>query len=175
MHRRKPLRTSYNNFVGYCNDFERNIFGMITDIEKVFLQIGIQEAGLYITRFLQPKVVQKPVLKANLNVFRFAKLLLKTGPVHSYLVPQSKITSRKQKHQQSTKQRPTLRRKRSSISVNSENEAVELYHDVKALFNELKRMSDMLTESKVQIHPENQKQTKVTKVIKENKIKTQRT
>ena len=42
--------------------------GMVSDIEKAFLQVGLHEADRDVTRFLWLKDIQKPVSKDNLLV-----------------------------------------------------------------------------------------------------------
>ena len=48
--------------------------GLVSDIEKAFLQVGPHEADRGVTRFLWLKDIQKPVSKENLLVCRFKRL-----------------------------------------------------------------------------------------------------
>jgi hypothetical protein len=47
---------------------------MSSDVEKAFLQVGLQESERDVTRFLWVKDVTKPVSKDNLKVFRFRRV-----------------------------------------------------------------------------------------------------
>ena len=54
--------------------FRMKKIGLVSDIEKAFLQVGLQEADRDVTRFLWLKDIQKPVCKDNLLVCRFKRL-----------------------------------------------------------------------------------------------------
>ena len=55
--------------------FRMKKIGLVSDIEKAFLQVGLHEADRDVTRFLWLKDIQKPVSKENLLVCRFKRLL----------------------------------------------------------------------------------------------------
>ena len=54
--------------------FRMKKIGLVSDIEKAFLQVGLHEADRDVTRFLWLKDIQKPVSKDNLLVCRFKRL-----------------------------------------------------------------------------------------------------
>ena len=54
--------------------FRMKKIGLVSDIEKAFLQVGLHEADRDVTRFLWLKDIRKPVSKDNLLVCRFKRL-----------------------------------------------------------------------------------------------------
>ena len=54
--------------------FRMEKIGLVSDIKKAFLQVGLHEADRDVTRILWLKDIQKPVSKENLLVCRFKRL-----------------------------------------------------------------------------------------------------
>ena len=65
MHRQKPqlLRLRFRIYK----------VALTADIEKAFLQVGLQPADRDVTRFLWLKDPTKPLSKDNLQIYRFAR------------------------------------------------------------------------------------------------------
>lgn len=54
--------------------FRMNKVAMISDIEKAFLQVGLQKEDRDVTRFLWLKDTKQPATKENLQIYRFARV-----------------------------------------------------------------------------------------------------
>ena len=149
--------------------FRTNKIGIIADIEKAFLQIGIQEADRDVTRFLWLKDMTKPVSPENLEVFRFARLPF--GIICSPFLLGATI----QHHIENTNV-PAAEKIKDNIYVDNiitgaenEKEAIELYKGAKTLFKDASmNLREWLTSSSEvndQFEPEDRIDTKVTKVL----------
>ena len=149
--------------------FRTKKIGMIADIEKAFLQIGIHDTDRDVTRFLWLNDINKPISEDNIGVYRFARLPF--GIISSPFLLGATI----QHHMENAKN-PVANKIKDDIYVDNvitgtdkENEAVELYHNTKALFRDASmNLREWITNSKEvnsQIAPEDQIDAKVTKVL----------
>ena len=59
---------------GLLMRFRTKRIALTADIEKAFLQVGLNEAVRDVTRFLWVKDIKKPVLDTNLHVYRFTRI-----------------------------------------------------------------------------------------------------
>ena len=149
--------------------FRTKKIGLIADIEKAFLQIGIHKSDRDVTRFLWIKDVNKPVTNDNLEIFRFARIPF--GIISSPFLLGATV----QYHLENTES-PMVKKIKDNIYVdniitgcNNENEAVELYQQGKAVFKEasmnLREWLSSSPEVNRNILPEDQVESKVTKVL----------
>ena len=114
--------------------FRMKKIGLVSDIEKSILQVGLQEADRDVTRFLWLKDILKPVSKDNLLVCRFKRLPF--GIISSPFVLRATI-----KHQLEKENSATSKNIKNDFYVDNlisgadnKKDAVRLYQDVKRLF-----------------------------------------
>ena len=149
--------------------FRTKKIGIIADIEKAFLQIGIHESDRDVTRFLWLKDVNKPVTNDNLKIYRFARIPF--GIISSPFLLGATI-----QHHLEITESPIVNKIKDNIYVDNiitgcddEDEAVELYQQGKAIFkNASMNLREWLTNSPEvnnKIEPEDQIEVKVTKVL----------
>ena len=60
---------------GLLMRFGTKRIALTADIEKAFLQVGLNEADRDVTRFLWVKDIKKPPVTTNLHVYRFTRVL----------------------------------------------------------------------------------------------------
>ena len=149
--------------------FRTKKIGIIADIEKAFLQIGIHESDRDITRFLWLKDVNKPVTNNNLETYRFARLPF--GVISSPFLLGATV-----EHHLEEIESPIADQIKDDIYVDNiitgcdnEDEGIELYQQGKSIFKEASmNLREWLTNSPEvnnKIKPEDQVEDKVTKVL----------
>ncbi|XP_066926074.1 uncharacterized protein [Clytia hemisphaerica] len=134
---------------GLLMRFRTKKIGIVSDIEKAFLQIGIQEDQRDVTRFLWLKDVTKPVSNDNLMVYRFARVPF--GIISSPFLLGATI-----QHHIEKSNTPIAQKIKDNIYVdniitgaNNTGEAVELYKNAKELFKDASmNLREWLTSSK---------------------------
>ena len=143
--------------------------GLVSDIEKAFLQVRLHEADRDVTRSLWLKDIQKPVSKDNLLVCRFKRLPF--GMISSPFLLGATI-----KHHLEKENSPTAKNIKNDFYVDNlitgadnEKDTVRLYRDAKRLFEDVSmNLREWLTNSpKInnQIKPKDQIEERVTKVL----------
>ncbi|MEM7375589.1 MAG: reverse transcriptase domain-containing protein [Bacteroidota bacterium] len=149
--------------------FRTQKIGIVSDIEKAFLQIGIQKDQRDVTRFLWLKDVTKPVTNDNLQIYRFARVPF--GIISSPFLLGATI-----QHHIKESSTSIARKIKDNIYVdniitgaNSKDEAVELYKNAKDLFRDASmNLREWITSSKEvnnQIAPEDRVEGITTKVL----------
>ena len=149
--------------------FRMKKIGLVSDIEKAFLQVGLHEADRDVTRFLWLKDIQKPVSKDNLLVCRFKRLPF--GIISCPFLLGATI-----KHHLEKENSATAKNIKNDFYVDNlisgadnEKDAVRLYRDVKRLFKDVSmNLRKWLTNSpkdKNQIKPKDQIEERFTKVL----------
>ena len=143
--------------------------GLVSDIEKTFLQVGLHEADRDVTRFLWLKDIQKPVSKDSLQVCKFKRLpfgiistpFLLGATIKHHLVKENSATAKNIENDFSIDNLIT--------GADNEKDAVRLYQDAKRLFEDVSmNLREWLTNSpKVnnQIKSKDQIEERVTKVL----------
>ena len=110
--------------------------GLVSDIEKAFLQVGLHEDARDVTRFLWLKDTQKPGSKDNLQVCRFKRLPF--GIISSLFLQGATI-----KHHLENFYNDNL-----ITGADNEKGAVRLYRDAKRLFEDVSmNLREWLTNS----------------------------
>ena len=143
--------------------------GLVSDIEKAFLQVGLHEADRDVTRFLWLKDIQKPVSKDNLLVCRFKRLPF--GIISSPFLLRATIKHHLEKENSATSKNIKNDFYVDNLISGADNkkDAVRLYRDAKRLFEDVSmNLREWLTNSpKVinQIKPKDQIEERVTKVL----------
>ena len=128
--------------------FRMKEIGMVSDIQKAFLQVGLHEADRDVTRFLWLKDIQKPVSKDNLLVCRFKRLSF--GIISSPLLLGATI-----KHHLEKENSATAKSIKNDFYVDNlitgadnEKDAIRLYRDAKRLFEDVSmNLRECLTNS----------------------------
>ena len=149
--------------------FRMKKIGLVSDIEKAFLQVGLHEADRDVTRFLWLKDIQKPVSKDNLLVCRFKRL-----PFGIISCPF--LLGATMKHHLEKENSATAKNIKNDFYVDNlisgadnEKDAVRLYRDAKRLFKDVSmNLRKWLTNSPKdnnQIKPKDQIEERVTKVL----------
>ena len=117
--------------------FRMKKIGLVSDIEKAFLQVGLHEADRDVTRFLWLKDIKKPVSKENLLVCRFKRLPLEI--ISSPLLLGATI-----KHHLEKENSATAKNIKNDFYVDnliseadSKKNAARLYRDAKRLFKDI--------------------------------------
>ena len=149
--------------------FRTNRIGIVADIEKAFLQVGLHEADRDVTRFLSWKDIHKPTTNNNLEVYRFTRLPF--GIISSPFLLGATI----QHHLQET-QSPTATKIKDNIYVDNvitgtdtKDEALELYKESKEIFKDasmnLREWKTNSQEVNDQIKAEDKMAERITKVL----------
>ena len=128
--------------------FRMKKIGLVSDIEKAFLQVGLHEADRDVTRFLWLKDIQKPVSKDNLLVCRFKRLSF--GIISSPFLLGATI-----KHHLEKENSATAKSIKNDFYVDNlitgadnEKDAIRLYRDAKRLFEDVSmNLRECLTNS----------------------------
>ena len=117
--------------------FRARKIGLVSDIKKAFLQVGLHEADRDVTRFLWLKDIKKPVSKENLLVCRFKRLPL--GIISSPLLLSATI-----KHHLEKENSATAKNIKNDFYVDNliseadnKKDAARLYRDAKRLFKDI--------------------------------------
>ena len=122
--------------------------GLVSDIEKAFLQVGLHEADRDVTRFLWLKDTQILVSKENLVVCRFKRLPF--GIISSPFLLRATI-----KHHLEKEKSATAKNIKNDFYVDNlisgadnEKDAARLYRDAKRLFGDISmNLREWLTNS----------------------------
>lgn len=149
--------------------FRTQRIGIVSDIEKAFLQIGIQNDDRDVTRFLWLKDINEPVTKENLQIYRFARVPF--GIISSPFLLGATI----QHHIEESKS-PVAEKIKNNIYVDNlitgaktEEEAIDLYRNAKDLFQDASmNLREWLTSSKevnTQISKDDRIETTMAKVL----------
>ena len=149
--------------------FRTQNIGIVSDIEKAFLQIGIQEDQRDVTRFLWLKDIDKPVTDDNLQIYRFARVPF--GIISSPFLLGATI-----QHHLEESDNPVAEKIKDNIYVdniitgaNSKDEAINLYKNAKDLFRDASmNLREWMTSSKEvnsQIATEDRVESTITKVL----------
>lgn len=111
--------------------------GLTADVEKAFLQVGLQEPDRDVTRFLWLKNLNEPATESNLLHLRFTRVPF--GIISSPFMLNATI-----KHHLLMAEKESVRRIAKDIyvdnlvtGVNNVKEALDLYHDSKETFNQI--------------------------------------
>ncbi|XP_066935525.1 uncharacterized protein [Clytia hemisphaerica] len=134
---------------GLLMRFKTKKIGIVSDIEKAFLQIGIQEDQRNVTRLLWVKDFTKPVSNDNLMVYRLA--IVPFGIISSPILLGATI-----QHHIEKSNTPIAQKIKDNIYVyniitgaNNTGEAVELYKNTEELFKDASmNLREWLTSSK---------------------------
>ena len=120
---------------GLLMRFRLNKIGIVSDIEKAFLQIGLQIPDRDVTRFLWLKDIRNPQLKNNVDTYRFCRVLF--GVISSPFLLAATVKHHLQNANSEVAHKLLQEIYVDNVLSGAETipEAVEFYRDAKTLFS----------------------------------------
>lgn len=117
--------------------FRRYKYGITADIEKAFLQVGLQDEDRDVTRFLWVKDINKGIADQNIKHLRFCRVPF--GVISSPFILAATINYHLNKN--GTEIANTIAKNiyvdNLLVSVNKPEEAIDMYNKAKSIFEEL--------------------------------------
>ena len=126
-----------NNLCGLLMRFRLNSIAVVADIEKAFLQIGLQPDQRYVTRFIWLKDYTKARVDSdNIQEYKFCRVPF--GVISSPFLLGATTDSHLEQyeHELATKLKDEIYVDNLITGTNSVEEAVKLYKDAKTIFKE---------------------------------------
>ncbi|XP_045187494.1 uncharacterized protein LOC123545213 [Mercenaria mercenaria] len=126
-----------HDLCGLLMRFRLNRIALVSDIEKAFLQIGLQPSQRDVTRFLWIKNIKQPVVfTENIQEYRFCRVPV--GVISSPFLLGATIESHLERYDNSTaeKIKDNIYVDNVIMGTNTWPEAFELYTDSKKMFND---------------------------------------
>lgn len=125
------------DLTGLLIKFRAGKIGIVGDVEKAFLQVGLQEEARDVTRFLWIKDITKEPTEENLLHLRFSRVPF--GIISSPFLLTATIRYHLSKHHENLLKKVADKCYVDNLVTNAEsvNEAVQLYEDTKKTFDEL--------------------------------------
>ncbi|XP_053406659.1 uncharacterized protein LOC123538298 [Mercenaria mercenaria] len=127
-----------HDLCGILMRFRLHKIGLVSDIEKAFLQVGLQKSERDVTRFLWVKDLENPVVVENkIEEYRFCRVPF--GIISSPFLLGATIESHldKQNSELAKQLKQNIYMDNVITGVNSVTEAVELYETAKSMFTEM--------------------------------------
>ncbi|XP_052760015.1 uncharacterized protein LOC128202884 [Mya arenaria] len=126
-----------HDLCGLLMRFRLHKVAMVSDIEKAFLQVGLQTSQRDVTRFFWIKDVQKPeVTSENLQVFRFCRVPF--GVISSPFLLGATVENHLDSYESdvSQKLKGDIYVDNIVTGANSDKVAIDLYKTAKSIFND---------------------------------------